>query len=164
MPKKLAAGLAALALLFAACGDDDDDADTTEAAETTVEEATETTAAPAAEAAAVDVASTDLGDVLVDAEGYTLYIFTNDAPNTSNCTGQCLDAWPPAIVEDGFGVGESLDQALFGTIQSPSGTQLTVNQLPLYTFASDTAPGDVSGQGVGGVWFAVGADGTPIQA
>ncbi len=52
---------------------------------------------------------------------------------------------------------------LVGTIDAPSGTQLTVNQLPLYTFAADAAPGDVNGQGVGGVWWAAGADGNPIQ-
>lgn len=154
MPKKLAAGLTALVLLFAACGDDDDADDA----------ATETTTATAATGEAeVDVASTSLGDVLVDAQGFTLYMFDNDQPNTSNCTGQCLDNWPPAIVESGFTVADGLDQSLFGTIDAPSGTQLTVNQLPLYTFAADAAPGDVNGQGVGGVWWAAGADGNPIQ-
>ncbi len=84
VPKKLAAGLTALVLLFAACGDDDDADDA----------ATETTTATAATGEAeVDVASTSLGDVLVDAQGFTLYMFDNDQPNTSNCTGQCLDNW-----------------------------------------------------------------------
>jgi predicted lipoprotein with Yx(FWY)xxD motif len=166
--KQLVAGAAALVLLFAACGGDDDDSadDSGSAAtETTAAQSTETTAAAsAASGAAVDVASTSLGDVLVDAQGFTLYVFDNDAPDTSNCSGQCLDSWPPLIVDSGFTVGDGLDQSMFGTIQSASGTQLTVNQLPLYTFASDSAPGDVQGQGVGGVWWAVAPNGSKIPA
>ncbi|MGH8777248.1 MAG: COG4315 family predicted lipoprotein [Jiangellaceae bacterium] len=153
MPTKLAAGLAALALLFAACGDDDDGAD----------DATTDTTAAAASDATVDVANTSLGDVLVDAQGFTLYVFDMDEPGTSNCSGECLDSWPPAIVDEGFEVADGLDQAMFGTIDAPSGTQLTVNERPLYTFAADAAPGDVNGQAVRGVWWAVGADGNPIE-
>jgi predicted lipoprotein with Yx(FWY)xxD motif len=159
VPRKLAAGLTALVLLFAACGDDDDDAATDA---TTEDEATEDTTAEAADAA-VAVTSTDLGDVLVDAEGFTLYVFDNDTPNTTNCSGQCLDNWPAAIVDEGFAVDESLDESMFATIDAPSGTQLTVGERPLYRFAADAAPGDVNGQGVGGVWWAVGADGSAIQ-
>jgi predicted lipoprotein with Yx(FWY)xxD motif len=160
--KRLAAGLVALVMLFAACGDDDDDA-ATDATEQ--DSGTDTTAAPAAEdaAIAVGVASTDLGDVLVDAEGFTLYVFDNDTPNTSNCSGQCLDNWPPALVDSDFVVDDSLDASIVATTGSPSGTQLTVNERPLYTFAADAAPGDVNGQGVGGVWWAVGTDGNAIQ-
>jgi predicted lipoprotein with Yx(FWY)xxD motif len=153
--RKLAAGVFALAMVFAACGDDDDDAATD-----TTEEAAEQ---PAADSAAVSVSNTSLGDVLVDAEGFTLYVFDNDTPNTSNCTGQCAENWPAAIVDSGFAVDDSLDQSIFATIDGPAGTQLTVNELPLYTFAADAAPGDVNGQGVGGVWWAVGPDGNAIQ-
>jgi predicted lipoprotein with Yx(FWY)xxD motif len=155
VPTKLAAGVFALALLFAACGDDDD------AATDTTEEAAEQPAAAAD--TAVAVSSTSLGDVLVDAEGYTLYVFDNDEPNTSNCTGDCADNWPAAVVDAEFAVDDSLDDSIFSTIDGPAGTQLTVNQLPLYTFAADAAPGDVNGQGVGGVWWAVGPDGNAIQ-
>jgi predicted lipoprotein with Yx(FWY)xxD motif len=172
MRSKIGAALIAGVLLFAACGDDDSDDDasatdapteTTEAPEPT--EATDTTVAPPAADAAVAVASTGLGDVIVDAEGYTLYFFAQDQPNTSNCTGGCLDNWPPAEVAEGFTVGDGLDQSAFGTItRSDTGaTQLTVNGLPLYRFAADQAPGDTNGQGVGGVWYAAGADGNPIQ-
>jgi predicted lipoprotein with Yx(FWY)xxD motif len=34
---------------------------------------------------------------------------------------------------------------------------------PLYYFASDSAPGDTNGQGVGDVWYVIGADGEFIQ-
>jgi predicted lipoprotein with Yx(FWY)xxD motif len=158
VPIKLAAGLAALILLFAACGDDDD---SNGAADTTAP-ATETTAAPA-ENAAVAVGTTDAGDVLVDADGFTLYVFDNDEPNTSNCTGDCLDNWPRAVVDADFAVDDSLDQSMFATIDVDGETQLTVNERPLYTFAADANPGDVNGQGVGGIWWAVGTDGNAIQ-
>ena len=46
--------------------------------------------------AALAVSQTDeLGEFLVDAEGMTLYLFTNDTENTSTCYGDCADAWTP---------------------------------------------------------------------
>ena len=49
-------------------------------------------------AATISVRSTSLGDVLVDAQGRTLYGFTNDANGTSTCTGACATNWPPLTV------------------------------------------------------------------
>lgn len=168
MRTKIGAALVSAALLFSACGDDDDDANDTSATEapadtTEATDATETTAAEPA--AAIALAETSLGEVIVDAEGYTLYLFSQDQPNTSNCTGGCRDSWPPAEVAEGFTVGEGLDQSIFGTITrtDDGATQVTVNGLPLYRFGADAAPGDVNGQGVGGVWYAAGADGNAIQ-
>jgi predicted lipoprotein with Yx(FWY)xxD motif len=173
MRRPILAVFMALALVLAACGDDDDDAatDADDAATTTEAPAaddTTTTAAPTGgqAAPAVAAAATGLGDVLVDAEGFTLYVFDNDTPNsgTSSCTGGCLDNWPPAAAEEGFTVGEGLDQALFSTITRDDGSlQLAVNGRPLYRFAADTAAGQTNGQGVGGVWWAAGADGNAIQ-
>jgi hypothetical protein len=77
------------------------------AAEETSEEVPEETPAeeepteeePAAGDAALMVASTDLGDIVVDANGMTVYMFDNDTQggDTSACTGQCLEQWPPVI-------------------------------------------------------------------
>ncbi|HEX5369192.1 MAG TPA: hypothetical protein VFY10_07230, partial [Dehalococcoidia bacterium] len=36
-----------------------------------------------------------LGNYLTGPDGKTLYVFLKDAPNTSNCTGACLQTWPP---------------------------------------------------------------------
>jgi predicted lipoprotein with Yx(FWY)xxD motif len=86
----------------------------------------------------------------------TLYTFTNDSPNTSACTGQCLDAWPPVTVtsRDEAIVGENLF-GQFGVIErEDSGElQVTYNRWPLYRFAQDTAPGDATGHGSFDVWF-----------
>ena len=49
---------------------------------------------------------------------------------------------------------------MFATFARDDGTmQVSVNGLPLYTFGGDTAPGDTNGQGVGDVWYVVGANG-----
>ena len=38
--------------------------------------------------------------------------------------------------------------------------QLTLDGWPLYRYAGDTAAGDTTGEGVGGVWFVARPDGT----
>ena len=113
------------------------------------------TSAPASEGVSVSVAeSDDLGSFLVGPDGMTLYVFTRDTPNMTNCTGNCLDIWPPLLLEDGQEVdaGEGLE-GTFDSIDTPSGTQVTYDGAPLYYFASDTAEGDTSGHLVGNVWF-----------
>lgn len=173
----LVAGL----LLIAACGTDGEegtsdttvagtDAPTTSAAEaTTTAAAEETTTSAAAEATTsaamaegIHTADTDLGAILVDGEGFTLYLFTNDTEGTSNCNEGCIENWP--AVPGDTTVGADLDASLFSTITRADGNeQLAVNGMPLYRYTPDEAPGDINGQGVGGVWFVVGADGNMIE-
>lgn len=118
----------------------------------------------AAGTATVQLAETSLGHVLVDGEGMTLYAFTNDADGTPTCTGDCATTWPAALVEGEPTIGEGLDPATFTTVEgAEGGTQLKAGSWPLYRFSGDSAPGDVNGQGSGGVWFAVAADGTLVQ-
>lgn len=111
----------------------------------------------------VIVADSALGDILTDADGMTLYLFTNDTEGVSNCTADCLANWPPLTVA-------SADEALagdgvtgeLGTIERDDGTlQVTIEGLPLYYYAADAEAGDISGHQVGGVWFAVAPDGAP---
>lgn len=109
--------------------------------------------------ATLSVASTDLGDVLVNADGMTVYVFDNDDTDTSNCTGDCLSNWPPVTV-DGEATGSADVSATVGTFERDDGTtQVTLDGRPLYTFAGDQATGDVNGHAVGDVWWAVTADG-----
>src|SRR3954451_6474952 len=49
---------------------------------------------PAAPRSAIELRSTSLGKILVDAKGRTLYLFEADKPNMSNCSGPCLSLWP----------------------------------------------------------------------
>jgi predicted lipoprotein with Yx(FWY)xxD motif len=113
---------------------------------------------------AVNLGKTALGDVLVDANGLTLYGFTDDATGTSSCTGTCAQNWPPATVGAGWAVGSGLDRANFHTITRDDGeAQLAAGKWPLYTFAGDSQPGDVNGQGSLGKWFVVRSDGTLVK-
>jgi predicted lipoprotein with Yx(FWY)xxD motif len=174
-PRPMIAALV-IAIVVAACGGDGS-TDTTEetASPTTVGETTGTTPettvttapdAPATTGAAMEgvhVADTDLGPILVDPDGFTLYIFTADTDGASTCYDACADAWPS--VPGDTPIGSDLDDSIFGTTTRDDGSdQLTVNGMPLYLYAPDTAPGDTNGQGVNGVWFVVDGSGSMIEA
>jgi predicted lipoprotein with Yx(FWY)xxD motif len=112
-------------------------------------------------ASAVRTASTSLGTVLVDPDGMTMYVFTLDTDGESVCYESCAVLWPP--VPGDVPIGPGLDPSIFGTTNRTDGTtQLTVQGQPLYLWASDVSPGDVTGQNVEGVWFVVDASGQII--
>ena len=51
----------------------------------------------------VSVRSTSsYGKILVNAKGYTLYLWTKDKPDKSACSGPCLGVWPFVIAEAGM--------------------------------------------------------------
>lgn len=106
-----------------------------------------------------------LGNILTDSAGMTLYLYTKDAPGVSNCTGQCAASWPPLLVAAGAAAQKDSDvTATLGTIQRVDGTtQVTVNEMPVYYWIKDTKPGDVSGQGVGGIWFVLDPSGAMVK-
>jgi predicted lipoprotein with Yx(FWY)xxD motif len=152
----LSAALAALAVVLTACGGGDDQGSG----------ATATTAAPqqAAEGT-VAVASTALGDVLVDGKGRTLYVFTKDKGDQSVCSGKCAAAWPALTVAGAATPGTGVQASLLSTSKQANGsTQVTYGGKPLYYFAGDAAPGDTKGQGLNGVWFVVRGDGSLIRS
>jgi len=102
---------------------------------------------------------------LVDGEGMTLYLFKNDVPGSgkSACYGSCADRWPPFFA-DVIEVPPELDVTDFNGIERDDGTlQTTYKGMPLYYYFEDEAPGDVKGQGVGGVWFVVTPEGVPSE-
>ena len=140
------------------------EASPTEAAPTT--DTSPTAAATGASGdATVQLAESDLGQILVDAEGMTLYGFVPDEETGEpTCYDDCAAAWPPLTVDDGFTVGEGLSEEDFTTAErTDGGLQLKLGTYPLYYFADDAAPGDTSGQGLNDVWFVIGADGELIR-
>jgi predicted lipoprotein with Yx(FWY)xxD motif len=154
-----AALVGALTIAAAACGGDDD-----EPSGTVAPEAPATTAAQAQETGGttVAVASGRLGDILVDADGRTLYAFTKDKGDQSACSGQCATNWPALTGPATAGTG--VQAALLSTSTQANGdTQVTYDGRPLYYFAGDAKPGDTNGQGVGDVWFAVTGDGQLVK-
>jgi len=119
---------------------------------------------PAAGAATVMVATSDLGQILVDGEGRTLYLFTPDEAGTPTCYEGCAQAWPPLLASGEITVGAGLDDSDFSTApRTDGGDQVKIGNWPLYYFATDAAPGDTKGQGVGGVWFVVSPSGEAIK-
>ncbi|MGW3063016.1 SCO0930 family lipoprotein [Streptomyces sp. NPDC001130] len=117
---------------------------------------------PAASAGKLTVAANpDLGNVLTDGSGLTLYRFDKDTANPpkSNCAGDCATTWPPVPASDAT-AGAGVDKALLGEVTRADGTkQLTIGGWPAYRYAKDVNGGDVNGQGVGGKWFALAPDG-----
>ena len=115
--------------------------------------------------------TTDFGPVLVNDEGFSLYLFMQDTQNsgTSTCTDAdgCATEWPPLVTDGDPVAGEGVDETLLGTITRDDGTvQVTYNGWPLYLFLDDTAPGDTNGQGLdefGGLWYLVSPSGESIQ-
>lgn len=155
-----------LAALAAACGADGEEAPGAVATPETPPPSPEVTTPPPAEAGVtVDVAEAELGSILSDAEGRTLYVFLNDPPGESTCSGECATNWPALETDGEPQSGPGADASLLGTTERDDGTlQVTYNERPLYYFAGDEAPGDTNGQGVGDVWYVVSAEGEPIQA
>ena len=152
---------AALGLLVAgllsSCGTDD-----TGSTGTTPQEGTSQSDTDGATGDQITTASTAFGTFLVDDEGKTLYMFTQDSPGRSTCEGDCPAAWPPVPGE--VVAGEGADQDLLGTIERSDGsTQATYADWPLYYFAQDQAAGDVKGQGVKDVWYVLTPEGEPIE-
>jgi predicted lipoprotein with Yx(FWY)xxD motif len=116
--------------------------------------------------ASLGVASTGLGDILVDRQGRTLYLFQRDSGTTSACGGACAVNWPPLRVRGAPVVGTGAKPSDVGTTARADGIrQLTYNGHPLYTFVNDKQPGDTNGEGLnafGGSWFAVSAAGDKV--
>ncbi len=106
-----------------------------------------------------------LGSFLTDGAGRTLYLYTKDEANLSNCYNQCAVNWPPLLTSDKPTAGDGVVATLLGTTQRTDGaTQVTYNGWPLYYYAKDAKAGDTTGQNVGKVWFVVTADGAAVQA
>ena len=150
--------LAALMVVAAACGGGDD-----EPSGTAAPAAPTTTAAQETSGATVAVASSKLGDILVDADGRTLYAFTKDKGDQSVCGGECATNWPALTGTATAGTGAQAS-LLSTAMQANGSSQVTYGGRPLYHFAGDARPGDTNGQGVGDVWFAVSANGELVKA
>jgi len=162
--KRLAlVGLTAV-LAFSACGGDTDPT-TQPNTPAPTESSPSPTLDSSPRATTVNVATSPLGQILIDAEGRTLYLFMKDTANTSTCTGGCAQTWPALLVTGAPTGGLGVEASKLGTTsRTDGGTQVTYNGHPLYHFASDSAPGDTKGQGVGGNWFVVSPQGEPIQS
>jgi predicted lipoprotein with Yx(FWY)xxD motif len=103
------------------------------------------------------VRKTSAGYVLATRSGQTIYWYSADVKGSgkSTCSGSCLTAWPAVTGSPMAASGVQLAGKL-GTITRSGGViQATYNGYPLYTYAQDMSPGQVLGNGVGGVWHVI---------
>jgi predicted lipoprotein with Yx(FWY)xxD motif len=117
--------------------------------------------------ATVGVANTGLGNVLVDSQGRTLYMFQKDSGTKSACFGACASAWPPLRDSAKPTVGSGANASLVGTAKRSDGKpQVTYNGHPVYLYTGDQKAGDTNGQGLtafGGSWFALSSAGSQVS-
>jgi predicted lipoprotein with Yx(FWY)xxD motif len=118
--------------------------------------------------AAVRVADSSLGKILVNSQGRSLYLFKADAGTKSACTGACATAWPPLLAKGNPTAGSGANASLVGaTTRSDGSRQVTYNGHPLYLFIKDTKPGQTNGQGViafGAAWLVLSPAGNQISS
>jgi predicted lipoprotein with Yx(FWY)xxD motif len=115
----------------------------------------------------VMLASTNLGQILVDGTGRTLYLWEIDKTAVSNCYGACGNAWPAALTTGMPVAGTGVNQSLLGTSARNDGKlEVVYNGHPLYYFIADKKAGDITGQGInnfGGPWYVLSASGNKID-
>jgi predicted lipoprotein with Yx(FWY)xxD motif len=86
--------------------------------------------------------------ILTDANGMTLYTWDNDEAGVTNCYDQCAVNWPPLVAAD-----DAAPEGDFTLVERTDGTQMwAYDGMPLYLWVEDQAPGDTTGDGVGGTW------------
>ena len=162
-----ALSLAAVALIVAGCGGSSMSSSTSSSQESKAPAAggeASSTAATTVSAAA----NPELGAVLVNSEGLTVYSFAKDSGTMSSCYGACAKAWPPVTTEGAPTSGEGAMSSQLGTTKRKDGTtQVTYAGHPLYTFVEDKSPGEATGNGVsafGAEWNALDESGAPAAA
>jgi predicted lipoprotein with Yx(FWY)xxD motif len=116
----------------------------------------------------VSTSSVDGSSTLADASGKTLYTAGVEANGQIKCVDSCTTFWQPlmATAKQAKQASTRLGET-FGVVDRPEGeTQLTLQGLPLYTFADEGA-GQLKGngftddfQGTHFEWSAAGTDGS----
>ncbi|HKD33664.1 MAG TPA: hypothetical protein VKB73_09365 [Gaiellaceae bacterium] len=121
----------------------------------------------ASRAAMVSTAKTNLGKIIVNGSGLTLYLFEKDKRGKSACSGACAGYWPPLLTHGKAMAAGGAKQALLGTIKRSNGSrQVTYSGHPLYTYVLDTKRGQTKGEGsklFGAGWDALTPAGKKIE-
>ena len=118
-------------------------------------------------ASVVSTKTSSLGTFLVDGQGRTLYLWDADHGPKSTCTAACAQAWPPLTTTGTPKASGTVKSSLLGTATRPDGSrEVTYAGHPLYTYAGDTRPGQVTGEGsnsFGAPWWTVTTAGRALQ-
>lgn len=95
-----------------------------------------------------------LGDgatILADTQGLSAYVFDRDQGSVSACYDACAKAWPPILTNPSVKLGTDLGV----TTRRDGSLQVTYQGRPIYLYVGDGKPGDVNGDGLGGVWHLI---------
>ena len=111
--------------------------------------------------------NSELGKILVDGSGRTLYLFEADKGGSSTSYNECAQVWPPLTTQGKPTAGQGASADKLGTITQKNGdTQVTDNGHPLYYYAPDDQPGDIKGQELeqfGAEWYVVSPSGNKVE-
>jgi len=130
-----------------------------------------TSAAPASSSTGIPTVgiakNPQLGSILVDGTGRTLYLFEKDQGGKSSCYGSCAQLWPLLTSSGNPHAGTGVSVSLLSTTSRSDGkAQVTYHRHPLYYYVSDTQLGQVSGEGLnqfGAGWDAVSPQGDKVE-
>lgn len=102
----------------------------------------------AAGAVLLSLGAAQAQNVATDAKGMTFYTYDRDSNGTSACYNLCAANWPPVLGRAGseMGSGWTLIERRNGSLQWARDGK------PIYYYIGDSKPGDVTGDGKGGVW------------
>ena len=164
-------GLAALAvagaLALAACGGSSTSSSSGAAAAPGYGGGTAGASNGSTAASVVSTKTSSLGTFLVDGQGRTLYLWDADHGPRSTCTAACAQAWPPLTTTAAPKASGAVKSSLLGTATRADGSrEVTYAGHPLYTYAGDTRPGQVTGEGsnsFGAPWWTVTTAGRALQ-
>jgi predicted lipoprotein with Yx(FWY)xxD motif len=130
--------------------------------------ARQSSSAHAAKAASIQLKKVgDLGKVLVNGHGQTLYLFEKDKHGKSACYSACAAGWPPAFTTGKPKAGPGVSSSKLGTTRRKDGKlQVTYNGHPLYAYIGDSKAGQAKGEGskaFGAEWYVVNAKGNKVD-
>lgn len=111
----------------------------------------------------VKAVQTAVGVIVTTDDNLALYRSDGDKRDRSNCYNACSERFKAYTWTENMRI-EGIDATLVGKVQRTDGTwQLTINRVPLYTYAKDV-PGEWKGQGLLGTWWLAGPDGKKLAS
>lgn len=109
------------------------------------------------------VHKTPYGTVLATTQGMTLYMRVGDSRVHSGCYNMCATVWYPWLTNGAPQATGGILSGFLGVLTSPSQhEQVAYNGHPLYSYSGDRSPGQINGEGLGGIWFAMTPSGNPL--
>ena len=129
-------------------------------------DSTPTASEPPAAPLDASTATSSLGEIVVDGQGMTAYYFDKDTAGSgsSACKDACAALWPAIESSSDTPNVEGITGEVSTITGVDGGNQITIDGRPIYTYAKDAAPGDVNGQGFGGVWWVISPSGEKLTA